>query len=168
MLKEAIESSIVKNGLEQFFQTQKFLYYKNNTSYADIAIDLNTLTKDIEKYRKELVVSQTLINELKKENEFLKNANIEMTQRKEKIIKTLDIGIKELEEAKERVNILEKEKQELNEGIMQLQVNFDNLKVENRDLNENYEKDMVTTNNRICELSTKVFLFHTLTIDIFL
>ena len=38
ILKQTIESSIVRHGLEQFFKSQKFLYYKNNIFYLGVIL----------------------------------------------------------------------------------------------------------------------------------
>ena len=156
MLKQAIESSIIKHGLAQFFNSQKFLFYKGDKEYADMAIDFNTLTKNLESVHRDLNSTHSQLSEKSKENEMLIKANAELIKKKTQIIKTLDIGIKELEEAKDKVNVLEKEKEEIITTLLQVQVDAENLKHEYNNLSDNYEKDISDYNEKINDLSTKI------------
>ncbi len=89
---------------------------------------------DVATLRTKIEQLQENIDILEKENEYLKNTNQEMNMRKEKIKESLDIGIKELEEAKERVNSLEQEREELKVALYELKDYSDRLEKNNEEL----------------------------------
>ena len=100
-------------------------HYNDNMSVSniDVLIDFTRLKNESDKYKKEYLLSNIIINELKQEIQQYIKANDEMKNRKEKINQTLESGIMELEQARKRVIKLEEEKYCLNKEV-------DNLKQE--------------------------------------
>jgi chromosome segregation ATPase len=132
MLRQTIESAIIKHGMSAFLQSARNSHsglLSKDSSNVDLVIDIAKIKAEGDKYRKELVMAQVLIGELKGEIEYLKKTNEDMTIKKEKIKENLESGIRELENAKSRVTNLETEK----EDIIQ---NFDDLKKDHSKLLE--------------------------------
>ena len=71
-----------------------------------------------------------------------------MNIRKEKIKESLDMGIRELEEAKEKVKSLEQEREELNEALYELKQYSDKLELNNDALMKNSFKAQGTKNQK--------------------
>lgn len=123
ILKQTIESSLVKHGLLSMIEKQRTSHYKSSNNYysnVDVIIDFVQLKNETDKCRKELIQSEVIINELRQEMDFLKETNDEMNSKKEKIKESLENGIRELEEAKERVRSLELEKEYLADELNEL------------------------------------------------
>jgi len=144
ILRQTIESSILKNGLTPFLLSLKSnhpMLYNNETPNIDVLVDLSQIKGESDKYRKELIMAQVLISELKQEVDFMKRTNDEMYVKREKIKESLETGLKELDEAKLQVNILEQEKNHLSE-------NFSEEKLFNQKL-KNEIQDILITNKKI-------------------
>ena len=110
-------------------------------------------------------MSNILINELRTEIDYLKKINDDMQIKKERIIETLEAGIKELEEAKERVKTLEQEKDYLNEDVETLKIEYDktindynNLVTEYERIKEENSKFLVQINNMEKDLENQNLL----------
>lgn len=195
ILKQTIESSILKQGLAPLLQQQKANYYNsnynnnnnlnnnkstditqgnlsnlnlnnfssnnynnNNVSNLDVLIDISKLKGEAEKYRKELVLAQVLITELKQEIEFLNKANEDMNIKKERIKENLDSGLFELQEAQENLHRLQAEKEELSSFYDTLLQNHEKLREELSNSNAllgKYEKDLHENAKKINDLQTE-------------
>ena len=128
ILKQTIESSLQKNGIFSLIEKQKNLHYKNTSnSSVDVVIDIVQLRNEIEKCRRESIMNDVAISEMKSEIEFLREANNQMLQKKEKIKEGLEKGIKELEEAKEKVGALEAEREYLSDDLNEMKESYENL-----------------------------------------
>lgn len=128
ILKQTIESSLQKSGIFSLIEKQKNLHYKNTSnSSVDVVIDIVQLRNEIEKCRRESILNDVAISEMKSEIEFLRDANNQMLQKKEKIKQGLEKGIKELEEAKEKVSALEREREYLSEDLNEMKESYENL-----------------------------------------
>jgi len=150
ILKQTIESSLFKSYLGPLIQNQKYLYirfkcrnlnYSKDTTILEVVVDIATLRSKIEQL-------QNNLESLNKENDILKKTNNEMNIRKEKIKESLDMGIRELEEAKEKVKILEQEREELNEALYELKQYSDKLELNNDALMKNSFKAQETKNKK--------------------
>jgi hypothetical protein len=148
ILRQTIESSILKNGLTPFLLSLKSnhpMLYNNETPNIDVLVDLSQIKGESDKYRKELIMAQVLISELKQEVDFMKRTNDEMNVKREKIKESLETGLKELDEAKLQVNILEQEKNHLNENFSDEKLFNQKLKNEIQDvliINKKIEKEL--------------------------
>jgi chromosome segregation ATPase len=127
MLKQTLESTLVKNGLFTFVEKQKQILNKGggythnyNNSPLETIIDVVRLKKESDKYLSDLNQNEELIKDLKDEIFSLRETNQEMNKKKEKIKESLENGIKELEEAKERLQALELEKDYLADELSEL------------------------------------------------
>ena len=63
-----------------------------------------------EKYRKNLLIADATINQLRQELDLVKKSNQEMHLKREKIKEKLNDGINEVESVKEKVRVIENEK----------------------------------------------------------
>lgn len=141
VLKETLESEILKSGFGKYF---------HNT---DSFIDFNKLKFESEKYRKELVMANVIITDLKNENEELKS-------RLDKIKHSLDNGIEDMEMARNKVRNLEYQRDSLEEEVTNLKIKVNGLQFENekiiKKINEKKEntKDNSSHNSEI--LTTRI------------
>lgn len=123
ILKQTIESSLIKHGLGNLINGQKQYYQVSNkttVSNIDVVIDIVQLKSEVEKLRKDFIQSDVLVNELRQELEYTKETNNDMNLKKERIKESLENGIRELEEAKEKVKSLELEKDYLNDELIEV------------------------------------------------
>jgi hypothetical protein len=143
ILRQTIESSIVKNGLTPYLQVLKQsnsqFYSSNNKmkqtepSNVDLIIDISKIKAESDKFRKELIMAQVLITELRQEVEFLKKANEDMNIKKDRIKETLDTGIKELDQAKDKVRSLESEKDFISGTLSEMKLSNQKMREENEE-----------------------------------
>jgi len=98
------------------------------------------LKNEGDKYKKDLLLSNILINEMKLEIEQYKKANEEMKYKKEKINQTLESGILELEQARNKVINLEEEKEVLSQELEGLKLEYENVINDYNLLLKEYEK----------------------------
>ncbi len=175
ILKKTIDSSVIKHGLNPIIQHNKQNYYphkfnnnqnintngnKNNTfnNNLDVLIDICKLKTETEKCKKDLILSQILITELKQEIEFLHKTNEDLNFKKEKIKENLENGIFELEDSKERLRNLEAEKEGINQYNNNLLNNFEKLQEDLQSSNEllgKYEKELHENAKKINDLMTE-------------
>lgn len=142
ILKQTLESNLVKSGLQPFLDKHKNMSNTGNKFYkstSDFVIDIVLLKQETENYRKELLNSQYTIDDLNRQIEILQGTNNEMNMKKEKIKESLENGIRELEEAKEKVQTLELEKDYLADELNEL-----------REYNDRILKDYENTLERNC------------------
>jgi hypothetical protein len=136
ILKQTIDSFVLKNGFSNALNQIKKSFYGNGTnnfqvpSNVDFLIEITQQRTEAEKCRKELVLNQALINELKREIDFLTKNNSNMASTKEKIIKNLETGIIELDQAKNRLKSIENENAYLKKEIEILKKKINNLQEE--------------------------------------
>ena len=115
ILKQTIEAKINKLGLSSSLNSQRSngFYHGKDVSNIDVLVDVAQIQVECEKYRKDVMMTQVINQELRNEIEFLKKSNEDMKVKKEKIRDSLNGGIQELEFARERLNELESEKNEM-------------------------------------------------------
>jgi len=142
ILKQTIDSFIMKNNLNNILnQLKKHINEINNSSYnqmkniqlpsnLDFLTEITQQKMELDKNRKELVFSQALINELKREIEFLNRNNSNMITTKEKIIENLEKGITELDQAKNKLKSYENENSVLKNEIESFQKNIEKIQQE--------------------------------------
>jgi len=119
------------------------MHYTKDTNIIEVVVDIATLRSKIEKL-------QDNIDAVEKESEYLKKLNNDMNIKKEKIRESLDIGIRELEEAKEKVKNLEQEKDELNEALFELKQYSDKLERNNDSLMKASSLNKNTIDREVC------------------
>jgi chromosome segregation ATPase len=156
ILRQTLESNIMKHGLGPLIQTYK---QGRDVSNVDIMCDIARANADCEKYRKDLVMSQVLITELKQEIEYLKKVNEDLNIKKERLKESLDQQIVETEEANDRIRLLEEEKDHIEANNNELKAFNEKLRGE---LNETLtiisrlEKDTSEKEKRIIEFGNKI------------
>lgn len=132
LLKQTIESAIVKNGLNNFLQSLRGNYAFKDLSNVDILMEISQIKAEADKHRKELVMAQVLIGELKQENDELKKSNEEAHLRQERFKENFESGVQELDQVKAQVKNLEIEK----ESVL---MNYEEAKVDNKRLLEDLD-----------------------------
>lgn len=161
ILKQTIDSFVLKNGFANCLNKIKKSFYMNNKHSPQTPNDVDFLTEitqqriEAEKSRKELVLSQALINELKREIDFLKQNNANMSSTKEKIIDNLENGIKELDQAKNKLKSVESENANIKKEIEILRESIINLQEELKFSNEFADKlqnEKEELNNKYMEI----------------
>ncbi len=164
ILKQTIDSFIMKNSFTRILNQIKKQYYdpKNNNflndnknvqipNNIDFLTEITILKNDVEKYRKESVLTQALINELKREIEFLKNNNTNLMSNKEKIIENLENLLRELDQAKFKLRNLENENEIL---IKEAEINKENDILLREEL-ENFKEIAANLNKENIEINSK-------------
>jgi uncharacterized protein (DUF3084 family) len=122
-------------------------YYKNkDVSAADILIDFVNIKNDSENYRKELIISQALINELREEIENLNSTKKEILSGQEKIFNNYDKSNIEIDNLKQRNKILEKEKigltEEITKSKSEQNILLDDLETLNKKFKKSEEENL--------------------------
>jgi hypothetical protein len=122
-------------------------------------LDIKTLQKNLQKILLENKELDFLIKKFQDENEEIKNINKDLTENKIEIIKSLDMGINELEEAKNKIRYLEEEKFNLENEINEIKEfkgkiinDYDNLLQKNK----NFEKIAIDYENLKKENEEKI------------
>lgn len=139
LLKQTLESKMGKIGSNIVNQNQRY-YQNNDVSGADILIDFINIKNESENYRKELIISQALINELKEEIDSLKSAKNEIISSQEKIFKNYDKSSNEIENLKQKMKDIEKERVGLSEEINKSKYENSNLSIDFEMLNKKIKK----------------------------
>ena len=85
-------------------------------------------------------MSNIIVNQLKQEIDQFKRANEDMKFKKEKINETLESGIMELEQARNKVNNLEAEKDNIRQELEILKGEYENIINDYNLLLKEYEK----------------------------
>lgn len=143
ILRQTIESNIFKNGLQTMLNLQKPHYkdnVKNSISNVDIMIDMNKLLNDSEKYRKEGVLKDVLINELRQEINHLEKSKEDLTVKNNRFNEIKESLLFELEQLKEKYNSLLKNYSDL-----------ESLLEESKKTNEKLQSEAVSQINKIRE-----------------
>jgi chromosome segregation ATPase len=156
ILRQTIESNIMKHGLGPLIQSYK---QGRDVSNVDIMCDIARANSDSDKYRKDLVMSQVLITELKQEVEYLKKVNEDLNIKKERLKESLEHKQAEYEDANDRIRLLEEEKDHVELNLDELKKFNDKLRGE---LNETLsiigrlEKETNEKEKKIIEIGNKV------------
>ena len=145
LLKQTLENKMGKLGSTIINQNQQ--YYKNkDVSAADILIDFVNIKNDSENYRKELIISQALINELREEIENLNSTKKEILSGQEKIFNNYDKSNFEIDNLKQRNKILEKEKigltEEITKSKSEQNILLDDLETLNKKFKKSEEENL--------------------------
>jgi len=136
ILKHTIDSFILKNGFANSLNQIKKSFYGKSTNITQAPCNVDFLTEitqlrlDVEKSKKELVLSKALISELKTEVDFITKNNSNMVSTKEKLVENLENGIKELDEARNKLKPSESEKAFFKKEIEILRKTIENLQEE--------------------------------------
>ena len=107
ILKQTIESSLVKTGLKPMIENSAT---QSGKDFYNTVIEISSLHNEMEKIKSDNTALEVINAKLKNEVDYLNKSN---TNFKEKIQDSLESGIKELEEAKGKIRILENEKENL-------------------------------------------------------
>ncbi len=99
ILRQTLESQLIKNGL--------------STLKLDYVIDLAIIKDECERYRKELIMSKLIIDEMKSDIEILNKTNEELESHNYKSSDIIEERTKELNNALVRIENLEKNRAEL-------------------------------------------------------
>ena len=129
ILKQTLESNLIKNGINI---NNNFEGLFNVINLQKIIDDLSNRNNALELEKNKLISD---INDLNNSNEIYR----------EQITESLNNGIKELEEAKRQIKILEKEKQNLSEELTL--INTYNSKLKNK--LESFDKSNIDINEKI-------------------
>lgn len=143
ILRQTIESNIFKNGLQTMLNMQKPYYkdnVKNSITNVDIMIDMNKLLNESEKYRKEGVLKDVLINELRQEIDLLLKNKDDLTLKNNRFNEIKESLLFELEQLKEKYNSLTKNYEDL-----------ECLLDESKKTNERLQNEAVVQINKIRE-----------------
>ena len=136
------------------------LNFDKNNHIADVVLDISKLQNELELKLKQNLDYEYIIDELSKENHNLKQINLEMNEKKEKILQSLENGINELEEAKEKLKSLEIDKFSLNKELNEIKEYNNKILIDYNIILEKYntieknlkEKDLILDNyNKILE-----------------
>lgn len=137
ILRQTIESQILKQGLSAVLNLQKTYYKGTNASSVDMMVDISKLISEAEKYRKELVKSEVLITEVKQENQFLQKSSEDLDMKISRLKEIIDNQTFELEEEKGQKLVATNEVKELNKII-------EDFKANNSKLNRELETKILT------------------------
>lgn len=167
ILRQTIESFINKNSFANVLNQLKKDFYERTNLNSNISKVINLpshveflseITKqklDLEKCRKELILSQALISELRKENEILNSNNLVMTSTKNKLVENLESEIKDLDQAKIKLKLFETENENLIKENELIRSSYDKLKNDLKLANvlaAKYENSLKESNNKQEEL----------------
>lgn len=142
ILKQTIESSLVKSGLKPIIENS---ISQNGKDFYNTVIEISSLHNEIEKIKSDNTALEVINAKLKNEVEYLNKSNSNF---KEKIQESLESGIKELEEAKGKIQLLENEKENL---ISQLnEANEYNERLKNAI--QGFENENNETSNKILKM----------------
>ena len=122
VLQQTIEADLFKSGI-----ISKYIN-------MDGVIDFGQIRSECERYKKELNHTLNLISNLKSENEELKKTNNSLIKNKEKIRRTLDNGMNEMEVCKEKTKNLENINYGLEDQISLLRESYNKVCRERDDL----------------------------------
>ena len=120
ILKETLESSIIKHGLDCYLNNQRVYYKENNISNLHIAIDIVKYIGEIDKLNKEVITYKNKLHEL---NEDLNHLSNEKSELNIKLNNVTDI-----------LNNTLRDKELLEESIEKLQKNLDDNQNKNKNL----------------------------------
>ena len=159
VLKETIESNILKHGLTSTLNLQKTYYKETNCSNVDIMVDINRLIKEAEKFRKENILSEVKINELKQEIDYLNKSNEEYEIKLQRLKEIADNYNFELTEAKNNLYLIDKEKLDIEKFTKSIQLNNEKLSSQtNNDMDKirQLEKENYELQKKINSVASKV------------
>ncbi len=158
ILRQTLESSILKTGIGPLLQAQK-VHYSKDTTNIDILVDAATIKAESEKFRKELLMAQLLNNEIKQEYELIKKSYEDLLIKNEKLREELENLIGEIDHKENYIKNQEEEKQSRNIEINSLEKNNENLLQEIDKINQKNkkgDKDLYDLNKKNIDLSNQV------------
>ena len=127
ILQQTIENKINKLRLANFISNQKKLYYKESNNNIEVILDVVELKTQNENLRKDLILSDAISNELRKENEKLQNDLNKLSVSQKEIYDELHKKLKELEKSKEENQKNDEIIKQLEKDVQNLQINKDEL-----------------------------------------
>ena len=147
--------------------------YPKNSTMIEFICNISNLQRELESQIKNNLELNLICSKQEKEINFMKQINIEMDMKKEKIIESLQIGINDLEEAKTRVKFLESDKTNLNVEIKEIknlcekyktelvkaesEQNYLNLQIENlKNTSDKNKNEIELLNNIINEKEDRI------------
>lgn len=115
-----------------------------------MVLDISKLQHELENKIKENNNLQNTISGLKTDFELTKQMNSELNNKKEKIIESLEKGINELEQAKQRVKDLEKEKYSLLDELKEIREFHEKILSDYKAISEKYN----SSEKKVAELES--------------
>ena len=158
ILRNTLESNILKAGIAPLLNAQK-IHYSKETTNIDILVDAAMIKVEAEKFRKELLLSQILNNELKQEFELIKKNYEEALIRNEKLKEEIENLLNEIEHKEIYIKNQEEEKHSLNIDIESLGKKNENLLQEIDKVNmknKKLEKDLLEMNKKNIDANSQV------------
>ena len=151
ILKQTIESSLVKTGLKPMIENSAT---QSGKDFYNTVIEISSLHNEMEKIKSDNTALEVINAKLKNEVDYLNKRN---TNFKEKIQDSLESGIKELEEAKGKIRILENEKENLLTQLNEANEYNERLK----QAIQKFEEENTETSNKVVKIqkmSPKLFV----------
>lgn len=158
LLKQTLENKIGKMSSNIVNHNQKY-YENDDITSTDILIDFVNLKNESENYRKELIISQVLINELKEEIERLKSCKSEVLSSQQKIFENYEKATVEIETSKQKVKEIEKENIIFTEELYKAKAEYNNLLEDYNSINKKLKKcedENMNLTKKNAELSIKM------------
>ena len=160
ILKQSLESTILKVGLGPLLNSQR-VHYNKDVSNVDIFIDASLIKAESERFRKELLLSQILNNELKQEYELIKKNFEDIIIKNQKLKEEMQNLLGEIEHKENYIKNQEEEKSSLGIEINRLSKNNENLLHEIDKINQKnkmIEKDLLEMNKKNIEANNQVII----------
>ena len=142
ILKRTIESSLVKTGLKPMIENSAT---QSGKDFYNTVIEISSLHNEMEKIKSDNTALEVINAKLKNEVDYLNKSN---TNFKEKIQDSLESGIKELEEAKGKIRILENEKENLLTQLNEANEYNERLK----QAIQKFEEENTETSNKVVKI----------------
>lgn len=142
ILKQTIESSLVKTGLKPMIENSAT---QNGKDFYNTVIEISSLHNELEKIKSDNTALEVINAKLKNEVDYLNKSNSNF---KEKIQDSLESGIKELEEAKGKISILENEKENLLVQLNEANEYNERLKL----AIQKFEEENTETSNKVVKI----------------
>jgi hypothetical protein len=158
LLKQTLENKIGKISSGIVNHNQKY-YDSDDITSTDILIDFVNLKNESENYRKELIISQVLINELKEEIERLKSSKSEVLNSQQIMFENYEKAEEEIESSKQKVKEIEKENIVLTEEIYKAKAEYNHLLEDYNSINKKLKKseeDIISLSKKNAELTIKM------------
>lgn len=155
VLKDTIDSNILKHGLSTSLNLQRTYFKDSNCSNIDMLIDINKLLKQIEENNKEVNKLEIIINELRQEQLVLHKEREEYQVKYQRIKQVADSYNLELIKVKNDKSILEKEMECLqkdNKHLINTKEKLGNQQKQEEDKVKEYEKENYELQRKINSL----------------
>lgn len=143
ILKETIESSLIKSGIKNKIESS--MSVGQGKDFTGTIVEITQLHNEIEKLKSYNTALELSYSQLQNKLDFY-NSNANTF--KGKIQETLENGIRELEDAKTKVRMLESEKESLANKLSEASLYNERLK----DIVKKFEDDNTDTNNKVMKM----------------